>query len=175
MVQVAVTLVAAVGDVRRFATPQQLMARLGLIASERTNGDTVQRGSITKTGNHRARVLIEGPWTYRFSARVGRDLARLKDFPLSICSPGRHRSACAPPLLSAYSQWHEDPRCDRRSHALFAASIRSRGGGCYSRGTGHKETESQNSHLCCMARVLAGTCALSPAGTSDITTSLCSV
>jgi hypothetical protein len=68
---VAITFAAEVGDVRRFATPQQLMAFLGLVPSERTTGDTVRRGSITKTGNHRARrVLIEGAWTCRFSARV---------------------------------------------------------------------------------------------------------
>jgi transposase len=85
---VAVTFVAEVGDVRRFATPQQLMAFLGLVPSERTTGDTVRRGSITKTGNHRARrALIEGAWTYRFTARVGETLrGRLKDLPLSIRS-----------------------------------------------------------------------------------------
>jgi len=83
---VAITFVAEVGDVRRFATPQQLMAFLGLVPSERTTGDTVRRGSITKTGNHRARrVLIEGAWTYRFSARVGETLrTRLKDLPSSV-------------------------------------------------------------------------------------------
>ena len=58
---VAVTFAAEVGDVRRFANPQQLMAFLGLVPSERTTGDTVRRGSITKSGNHRAqRVLIGG-------------------------------------------------------------------------------------------------------------------
>jgi transposase len=62
------------------------MAFLGLVPPERTTGDTVRRGSITKTGNHRARrVLIEGAWTYRFSARVGETLrTRLKDLPLSV-------------------------------------------------------------------------------------------
>jgi transposase len=85
---VAVTFVAEVGDVRRFATPQQLMAFLGLVPSERTTGDTVRRGSITKAGNHRARrVLIEGAWTYRYPARVGETLrSRLKDLPLSVRS-----------------------------------------------------------------------------------------
>jgi transposase len=85
---VAVTFVAEVGDVRRFATPQQLMAFLGLVPSERTTGDTVRRGSITKTGNHRARrVLIEGAWTYRYPARVGETLrSRLEDLPLSVRS-----------------------------------------------------------------------------------------
>src|ERR1700740_37450 len=83
---VAITFVAEVGDVRRFATPQQLMAFLGLVPSERTTGDTVRRGSITKTGNQRARrVLVEGAWTYRHPARVTETLqGRLKDLPLSI-------------------------------------------------------------------------------------------
>ena len=83
---VAVTFVAEVGDVRRFASPQQLMAFLGLVPSERTTGETVRRGSITKTGNHRARrVLIEGAWTYRYSARVGETLRnRLKDLPVGV-------------------------------------------------------------------------------------------
>jgi transposase len=85
---VAIIFVAEVGDVRRFATPQQLMAFLGLVPSERTTGDTVRRGAITKTGNHRARrVLIEGAWTYRFRARVSETLqGRLKDLPLTIRS-----------------------------------------------------------------------------------------
>jgi transposase len=83
---VAVTFIAEVGDVRRFASPQQLMAFLGLVPSERTTGETVRRGSIAKTGNHRARrVLIEGAWTYRYSARVGETLRnRLKDLPVSV-------------------------------------------------------------------------------------------
>jgi transposase len=62
---VATTFVAEVGDVRRFSTPRQLMALLGLVPSEHTTGVTVRRDSITKTGNGRARrVLIEGAWTY---------------------------------------------------------------------------------------------------------------
>jgi hypothetical protein len=63
---VAATFVAEVGDVRRFTTPQQLMAFLGLVPSERTTGDMVRRGSITKTGNSRARrVLVEAACRYR--------------------------------------------------------------------------------------------------------------
>src|SRR5690242_6385179 len=61
----AVTFVAEIGDVRRFETPRQLMAYLGLVPSERSTGARVWRGSITKAGNPRARrVLIEGAWTY---------------------------------------------------------------------------------------------------------------
>jgi transposase len=71
----ATTFVAEIGDVRRFETPRQLMAYLGLVPSERSTGDQVRRGGITKAGNPRARrVLIEGAWTYRFPPRVSRPL-----------------------------------------------------------------------------------------------------
>jgi transposase len=71
----AVTFVAEVGDVRRFETPRQLMAYLGLVPSEHSTGEHVRRGAITKAGNPRARrVLIEGAWTYRYPARLSRSL-----------------------------------------------------------------------------------------------------
>src|SRR3954471_10950276 len=71
----AVTFVAEIGDVRRFETPRQLMAYLGLVPSERSTGEQVWRGSITKGGNPRARrVLVEGAWTYRYPARLSRAL-----------------------------------------------------------------------------------------------------
>ena len=55
---VAVTVVAEVGDFRRFANARQLMAYLGLVPSEHSSG------GITKAGNALARrVLIEGAWT----------------------------------------------------------------------------------------------------------------
>jgi len=82
----AVTFVAEVGDVRRFDTPCQLMSYLGLVPSERSTGNTVRRGAITKTGNRRARrVLVEGAWTYRYGARIGRRLLdRMGDLPEAV-------------------------------------------------------------------------------------------
>jgi transposase len=80
---VAVTVVAEVGDFRRFANARQLMAYLGLAPSEHCSGSRVQRGGITKpapggeqgAGNVLARrVLIEGAWTYRMTARISRKL-----------------------------------------------------------------------------------------------------
>lgn len=72
---VAVTVVAEVGDFRRFANARQLMAYLGLVPSEHSSGNTIRRGGITKAGNALARrVLIEGAWTYRMHARVSRKL-----------------------------------------------------------------------------------------------------
>jgi transposase len=64
-------LLAELGDLTRFDSPRQLMAFLGLVPSERSTGDSVRRGGITKTGNARARrVLIESAWTYRHPPRL---------------------------------------------------------------------------------------------------------
>ncbi len=72
---VAVTVVAEVGDFRRFTNARQLMAYLGLVPSEHSSGSSIRRGGITKAGNTLARrVLVEGAWTYRMPARVSRKL-----------------------------------------------------------------------------------------------------
>lgn len=69
---VAVSFVVEVGDLRRFESPRQLMGYLGLVPSERSTGDTVKRGGITKAGNGRIRhLLVESAWNYRHPARVG--------------------------------------------------------------------------------------------------------
>jgi len=82
----AVIFVAELGDLRRFDNPRQLMSYLGLVPSERSTGERVRRGGITKAGNSRARrVLVEGAWTYRQAARVGRVLLdRMRDLPKSV-------------------------------------------------------------------------------------------
>jgi len=83
---VAVTFAAEIGDVRRFDTPRQLMAFLGLVPGERSTGNTVRRTGLTLAGNRRARrVLIEAAWTYRFPARVSQALrARLEGLPKAV-------------------------------------------------------------------------------------------
>lgn len=61
----AATVVAEIGDPRRFSSPRPLMAFVGTVPRERSTGDTVWRGGITKTGNGRVRkALIEAAWTY---------------------------------------------------------------------------------------------------------------
>ena len=66
----ATTVVAEVGDLRRFTSAPQLMAYLGLVPSEYSSGASTRRGSITKTGNsHVRRVVVEAAWTYRHPAR----------------------------------------------------------------------------------------------------------
>lgn len=68
----ATTLVAELGDFRRFATPSALMSYVGLVPSEHSSGSQQRRGHITKTGNqHARRIMIESAWNYRFPARIG--------------------------------------------------------------------------------------------------------
>ena len=68
-------MVAELGDLSRFTNPRQLMAYLGLVPSEHSSGASVKRGGLTKAGNSAARrLLIEAAWTYRFPARVSREL-----------------------------------------------------------------------------------------------------
>jgi transposase len=67
----AVGLVAEIGDLSRFEHPRKLMGYLGLVPAERSSGERVRRGSITKTGNaHARRLLTEAAWSYRHKARI---------------------------------------------------------------------------------------------------------
>jgi transposase len=82
----ATTLLAEIGDLSRFRTPRELMAWLGLVPSEHSTGEQVWRGSITKTGNRRARqLLVECAWSYRHPPRVGAGkLAKLAAAPAAV-------------------------------------------------------------------------------------------
>jgi len=72
----AITLLAELHDFRRFRSPSQLMAYLGLVPSEYSSGPQQHRGGITRTGNrHVRRLLIEAAWHYRHKPRVGARLA----------------------------------------------------------------------------------------------------
>ena len=74
---VAITVLAEIGDLSRFESPDQLMAYLGLVPLEHSSGDKIKRGGITKTGNSHARkVLIEAAWAYRMKPRVSRVLLK---------------------------------------------------------------------------------------------------
>ena len=106
----AVTFEAEIGDVRRFETPRQLMAYVGLVPCEHSTGDRVRRGSITKAGNTTVRrVLIEGAWTYRFPARLTRLL--------------QERQAGLPKIVRAIA-WKAQVRLCGRYRRLMAAGKR---------------------------------------------------
>lgn len=62
---VAAGIVAELGDLRRFASPRNLMSYLGLIPSEYSSGERRRQGAITKTGNvHVRHLLTEAAWAY---------------------------------------------------------------------------------------------------------------
>ncbi len=111
---VAVTVAAEVGGFRRFDTPRQLMAYLGLTPSEHSSGNTVRRGGITKVGSSLARrVLIEGAWSYRMQPRAGRkQVDRIEGLPragrdiawkgqLRMCRRYKHLVASGKPTVVA--------------------------------------------------------------------------
>ena len=83
---VAVIFAAEIGDVRRFDSPPQLMAFLGLVPRERSTGETVRRSGLTLAGNrHARRALVEAAWTYRYPARVSETLRiRLEGLPKAV-------------------------------------------------------------------------------------------
>jgi transposase len=92
----ATTFLAEIGAVRRFDTPRQLMAYLGLVACESSTGERVRRGRITKAGNPRVRrVLIEGAWTYRLSRAGKRAVAGAPGAPAGDYTGGCLESAVA--------------------------------------------------------------------------------
>jgi len=68
----AVTVVAELGSLSRFHNPRQLMGYSGLVSSEYSSGNRIQRGRITKTGNaHLRRVIIESAWAYQHRPWIG--------------------------------------------------------------------------------------------------------
>jgi transposase len=73
----AVTIVAEVGTLSRFAKPRQLMGYSGAVASEDTSGERTRRGGITKTGNaHLRRIVIEAAWAYQHRPSIGAALRK---------------------------------------------------------------------------------------------------
>jgi transposase len=86
----ATTIVAELGDTRRFDHPRQLMAYLGLIPGEHSSGSTRRQGSITKAGNAHARwMMIEAAQHYRLPPKVSCQLTeRQRGQPRAICALG---------------------------------------------------------------------------------------
>jgi len=100
----ATAFLAEMGDLSRFRTARELMGYLGLVPSERSTGDTVKRGGITKAGNRRARrILIECSWSYRHPPRVGKEK--------------QARVAAAPPAVREIA-WKAQARLCARYRAL---------------------------------------------------------
>jgi transposase len=79
----AVTIVAEVGALSRFAREPQLMGYSGMGPREDSSGSRTRRGGITKTGNaHLRRIALEAAWAYRHRPAVGGAL-RKRQAPVS--------------------------------------------------------------------------------------------
>ena len=77
---VAAGVVAELGDLTRFDTPRKLMAYVGLTPSEHSTGTRRKLGSITKSGNGRARrLLVESAHSYRYPANVSTDMQKRQE------------------------------------------------------------------------------------------------
>jgi transposase len=72
----AVSIVAEVGELSRFAHPRQLMGYSGAVCREHSSGPRIHRGPISKSGNaHLRRIVVEAAWAYRHRAAIGKSLA----------------------------------------------------------------------------------------------------
>jgi transposase len=62
----AMVLATEIGDWRRFDSPRQLMAYLGLVPTEHSSGERRRQGAITKCGDaHCRHVLVQAAWSYQ--------------------------------------------------------------------------------------------------------------
>ena len=73
----AMTILAELGDLRRFPSARHMMAAVGLVPSEYSTGDKTRRFGITKTGNaHVRHVAVQAAWQYQHAPRSGARLQK---------------------------------------------------------------------------------------------------
>lgn len=91
----ALAITAEIGDFRRFGSPRQLMAYLGLVPREYSSGGKEKRGGITKTGNgHVRRLLVEAAWSYRHRPALGERIREaMKGQPPAVADYARKAQA----------------------------------------------------------------------------------
>jgi transposase len=108
----ALSLLAEIGDFRRFGTARELMSYLGLCPSEYSSGQQVHRGHITKAGPvHARRLLIEAAWHYRHPPRLTR---RQHENEAAVRETGEPE---LPPLIAARA-WQAQVRLNHRHRVL---------------------------------------------------------
>jgi transposase len=107
----ALTLATELGDIRRFASPRELMAYVGIVPGEHSSGPRTRRGSITKTGNTYARkALVSAAWKY--ARRPARSRALIE-----------RQEGVAPHVVA--TAWKAQQRLYKRFHALAVRRPRS--------------------------------------------------
>ena len=107
----AVCLVAELHDFRRFHSPRQLMAYVGLVPSENSSGERERRGAITKSGNRQVRrLLVEAAWHHRHRPALSAPLrARREGQParvLAIADRAQERLCARYRRMSEHGKVH---------------------------------------------------------------------
>ena len=76
----AMTLVAELGDLRRFAKARQVMGYVALTPREASSGARQRRGAVAKTGNSHVRfTVVESGWHYARVAKTSPSIARRRE------------------------------------------------------------------------------------------------
>ena len=114
----ALSVAAEVGDWRRFAHAGAFMAFTGLVPCERSSGDSVWRGHITRTGSKHLRFqLVESAWSYHHrpliagalrerQQHVGAEtLSRSWAAQLRLCRRFRQLDAASTSRVWPWSPW----------------------------------------------------------------------
>jgi len=111
----AVCLVAELHDFRRFRSPRQLAAYVGLVPSEDSSGERERRGPITKSGNrHVRRLLVEAAWHHRHRPALSAPLRARRDGQparvLAIADRAQERLAARYRRMSEHGKVHPTRR-----------------------------------------------------------------
>jgi len=119
----ALAFVAALDDVARFQTANQVRAYLGLVPSEYSSADRRIRGRITKRGDVRARwLLVEAGWRVLRSSQP--ELASLKAWAEQVARRrGKRIAAVALARRIAgilYAMWRDDHSFTGATRAVAA-------------------------------------------------------
>jgi transposase len=102
----ATLFLSELGELTRFSHPGKLMAYLGLLPSEHSTGEDLNKGAITKCGNAHVRwILTEAAQHYFLPPKVSQELSR--------------RQQGQPRRLQEIS-WQAQNRLHRRGRALLA-------------------------------------------------------
>jgi transposase len=103
---VAVTRVAARGDLTRCESPRALRPCLGLVPAAYASGERRQQGAMTTAGHpHARKALVEGAWASRSPAKGSRQRQRRRE---------------TPPKMIQASRWQAPGRLCTRSRQLVA-------------------------------------------------------
>ena len=135
--QVALALVAAIGDISRFPTPEKLASYLGLVPSTRQSADKCYHGNITKAGRAHARwSLVQaahcvrldlGPLGYFFNK-----VARRKSWNVAVVAVARKLAMLAWHLLTTKKPYRyakpESVKAKLDRLRVAGSGVRRRGG-----------------------------------------------